>query len=400
MSYQKGLRGLLSGILRKASDKGLDSSASKDPKKVDRSYKPEKNDYSGSSTNPIILEDDEPKPARKLKRKQTVILKPVDAKGKAVARDTPTSPSYSVGSSSELSTVSTIVAKEPNRPAVHYFCYDSIGPHGEPNVRKLNKEVTIANFNDEDTHALLDEGYDSHGSTVPHVKYKVPRLYVASNEDIVVGSDVTARSVSGYVDQIKNRKQYRNTTRSNDPADRLTMGALNIRGDQEYFFLGAHDLVVMEPVGEGFYDGGIPWAGRDNNVFPFAHDEHLERTPLKNFAWEWIKYTGQPAYRPLHAAPGVQLWLVDYELRRRPRHRRQTEVKGHRQVFYGKGVRFVEVKRRDEEWKWKETRRWNALRQIQMWKEKKKVLEQFEEESVWTAKWPKVGVLACELGDF
>lgn len=402
MSYKKGFKNLFSGILKRSDDNSLSFFSFKDSKKIDHGSKSDKIDPSSSSSNavivPIVVGKEDPKPANSLKRKETTVFKPVELKDKEVAMDAPASPSYSAPSLDEPSTTrssSTITTGDPNRPAVHYFRYDSVGPHGDPNVRKLLDEITIAGFNDEATEEQLDGCIDD----PPFIKYKIPRLYMTGWDEILDKSNVTSRSASGYVDQVKNKNPTGITTHSNNPADRMTMGSVNIENnDADYFFLGPDDLIIMEPIGTGFYDGGIPWAGHDHNVFPFAHPKYFDNSPLKNFAWEWVKHTEKAAYRPLHAIPGVQLWLIDYDLKRHPRHRRQTDVKGPRQVFYGRGVRFVEVKSRDEEWMWDETRHFTALKQLKLWKEKKKGFELFED---WDPirNWPKVGVLACEVDE-
>ncbi|OIW30562.1 hypothetical protein CONLIGDRAFT_679343 [Coniochaeta ligniaria NRRL 30616] len=57
-------------------------------------------------------------------------------------------------------------------------------------------------------------------------------------------------------------------------------------------------------------------------------------TPLKHFAWEWLRYTDKFVSRPLPAVPGVHIWLIDYELRRGVKQERKTEAQGHRHVDY------------------------------------------------------------------
>jgi len=86
-------------------------------------------------------------------------------------------------------------------------------------------------------------------------------------------------------------------------------------------------------------------------------------------------------------------------------------VREERRVFYGKGARFVEVKGRDKEWRWTGERRWSALRQVKYWRQSYRSTKRMHdlkyedgdrsgEYPRVVTKWPRVGVLACEIGEF
>lgn len=396
MSCQPGLKGLFAGFQKKPQDIATGQYRSEDTENLTADFKPKLSSGAGTPADPIILED-ETLPIRTLKRKQTIIFKPILSKDKGVAMDTPTSPSHSVGAASTSSTASTIPASKANRPEVHYFCYESRALHGKPIPGKDKNEIILVGFNDDTTFEHLIE-------TDPSTMYKVPRLHIASKETIREDGDVTARMASGYIQQIKRGIPAGATSGADSQLGdmpRLTMGKMNTKNGEEFFMLGADDLIILEPIDPpGWGDGGVPWSADGYNIYPFAHVGHFDRTPLKHFAWEWLKFTDVPVSRPPPAIPGVHIWLIDYELRRSSEHRQKTEVQGHRQIFYGRGVRFVEVRREDKEWKDdRHPRDFSPLKQVRLWKQRVK-LDAICEVEYQFYHWPTVGVLACELGDY
>ncbi|OIW28311.1 hypothetical protein CONLIGDRAFT_703209 [Coniochaeta ligniaria NRRL 30616] len=317
------------------------------------------------------------------------------SKGKDVAA----SPSHSVGSSSLSSTASTISEPMANRPGVHFFCHESRALHGDPKTGKETGDIILAGFND-------DQSYDDLIRTDPSTTYKVPRLHIASVEELREGGGVTARMASQYVQQIKRGVPDGNRrggagSQSDVVVPRQTMGMMNTKnGDQKYFMLGPNDLIVFEPLAIHWRDQVNPWACNGENVYPFAHNGHFGRTPLMHFAWEWLRYTDKFVSRPVPAVPGVHIWLIDYELRRGVKQERKTEAQGHRHVFYGRGCRYVEVQRQDKEWNdGRKPGDRAALMQVKLW-EQRREQDVYTEHTYNSYNWPTVGVLACEIGDY
>ena len=332
-----------------------------------------------------------------LTREETAISATIDSTaGTPPPEDLPRPTSS--GSMSSLASARTIPSsgsESVTRPEVHFFCYEGHHPHGPDKMTgKDENEVIIIGFNT----LKMAEIY----LTDQHMRlsnYKVPRLHLASQEPLTEDEEDTARTVSGYIHQIQDRIDSGDASGISAREPDLpneTLGFVNMGSSKQYFVIGANDLVVLEPLQDNPWDKDVPW--KFTHYFPFSHEGHFERTGLRHWAWEWLKWTDRIMHLPPEAIDGVHIWFIDYKLKRRAKYREQTTAEGFRHVFYGHGARFVEVKMEDREWHGGRGP-YTALQQVANWDERR------EREILWDNQkdhynWPKVGVLALELGDF
>jgi len=233
-----------------------------------------------SSTSPSILEPQSTPSAWAV---------PTDSKDKGKVADSETPARLGATPSGETTT-DIVPASNNNRPTVHFFAFKDLSKDGEPTLRKEIGEIIIAGFNDEGAKDLyFGPDAPENEESRPDICWKTPRMFLPSpTRELVEGSAVTPYDVSCYIEQVITDNPLGKTSHSDERADRLAMGTVNVPDDQAFFFVAPQDLFVLEQAGKGCYDtSAVPWTHGVNNLLPFAHDRYFEFCSLKNFVWEW-----------------------------------------------------------------------------------------------------------------
>ncbi|KAB5577883.1 hypothetical protein GE09DRAFT_1214095 [Coniochaeta sp. 2T2.1] len=317
--------------------------------------------------------------------------------------DAPMSPDYAAPDTaiSHSGPASTLASMNPaDRPKAHYFTYRHQARYERPTLHPPTGAIVIRGINDDAVAKYLDED----GTTVLWI---VPRIYIASTLPLVSDNNgINPRTVSHYMKTL-DRGMVPGPQPLPVPKGH-TRGRTVIKGGHFLdFVLAPNDLIVWEHVGgdtRGEWD--IPFG--QMCYYPFADVKHFDRTQLRHFAWEWLdEYRKRAkATRPCAGIDGVHVWLIDYALDRREEYRGRR-VRDDRYVFFGRGARFVEVRDEDVPLEWEDTgeipagakKRFSALLQVLIWNENRGhdgVLGGMP----MNYKWPSVGVLGVEFGDF